>query len=95
MGHGVNVVTGATGLLGSHIVEALVARGQPVRAVVRPTSDLTFLRVLGVDLVVANLNEAASVRRAFDGASTVYHCAAPVGNWGPRAAIERERLFNN
>jgi nucleoside-diphosphate-sugar epimerase len=90
MAHGVNVVTGATGLLGSHIVEALVARGEPVRAVVRPTSDLTSLRGQGVDSVTAPLDDAAAVRRAFDGAAVVYHCAAPVGNWGPRAAIERE-----
>ena len=45
-----NVVTGATGLLGSHLVEQLVARGEHVRALVRPASDVTFLRQCGVEL---------------------------------------------
>src|SRR4051794_1200625 len=38
-----HVVTGATGLLGSHVVEQLVARGERVRAVVRGGSDTRFL----------------------------------------------------
>src|SRR2546428_395205 len=32
------LVTGASGLVGSHVVEALAARGEPVRALVRPAS---------------------------------------------------------
>src|SRR5262245_51230768 len=39
-----NAITGATGLLGSHIAEQLAARGERVRALVRPTSDTTFLQ---------------------------------------------------
>src|SRR5262245_45685212 len=37
------LVTGATGLLGSHLVERLVAQGHPVRALVRETSRTEFL----------------------------------------------------
>lgn len=85
-----NVVTGATGLLGSHIVEQLVERGEQVRALVRPTSDTSFLRGLGVELTVGDLHDADSVRRAVDGADVVYHCAARVGDWGPWALYERE-----
>jgi nucleoside-diphosphate-sugar epimerase len=78
-----NVVTGATGLLGSHVAEQLVERGERVRALVRPTSDTTFLSALGVELAVGDLGDLASVRRAVDGADVVYHCAAKVGDWGP------------
>jgi nucleoside-diphosphate-sugar epimerase len=85
-----NVVTGATGLLGSHIAEHLRARGERVRALVRPTSDTTFLQQLGVELVVGDLNEPASLRRAVAGADVVYHCAARVGDWGPWRAFQRE-----
>ncbi len=77
-----NVVTGATGLLGSHIVEALRVRGERVRALVRPGSDVAFLRNLGVDLVQADLLSPASLLPAVAGADIVYHCAARVGNWG-------------
>jgi nucleoside-diphosphate-sugar epimerase len=85
-----NVVTGATGLLGSHIVEQLRQRGERVRALVRPTSDTTFLRQLGVELSVGDLTEADSVRRALAGADVVYHCAARVGDWGPWRVFQRE-----
>src|SRR5437868_362526 len=45
------LVTGATGLVGSHLVEYLVARGVKVRALVRPTSDISLLQSLTVDIV--------------------------------------------
>jgi nucleoside-diphosphate-sugar epimerase len=85
-----NVVTGATGLLGSHIVEKLRERGERVRALVRPRSDTTFLQQLGVELVVGDLNEPNSLSHALDGADVVYHCAARVGDWGPWRAFQRE-----
>ena len=85
-----NVVTGATGLLGSHIAEQLRERGERVRALVRPTSDTTFLRQLGVELVVGDLTEPNGLERAVGGADVVYHCAARVGDWGPWRAFERE-----
>ena len=44
------LVTGASGFIGSHIVERLVAAGDSVRAFVRPTSDVSYLRALGVEL---------------------------------------------
>jgi nucleoside-diphosphate-sugar epimerase len=83
-----NVVTGATGLLGSHLVEALVQRDEPVRALVRPSSDCSFLRGLGVDLCEGDLADPDSVRRAVEGATVVYHCAARVGDWGPASAFQ-------
>ena len=48
MGQMLNVITGATGLIGSHIAERLVQRGEMVRALVRPSSDVSFLRTLGI-----------------------------------------------
>ncbi len=78
----VNVVTGATGLLGSHIAEQLVARGERVRALVRPASDTAFLRQLGVEVVPGDLQDPRSLPAAVAGAHVVYHCAARVGDWG-------------
>jgi nucleoside-diphosphate-sugar epimerase len=77
-----DLVTGATGMLGSHIAEKLIARGGKVRALVRPDSDVRFLRTLGVDLVIGDLTDASSCERAAQGIKVVYHCAAKVGDWG-------------
>jgi nucleoside-diphosphate-sugar epimerase len=82
MGAKRNVVTGATGLLGSHVAEQLVARGEHVRALVRPTSDVAFLRQLGVELCPGDLQDPPGLTRAVAGADVVYHCAARVGDWG-------------
>jgi nucleoside-diphosphate-sugar epimerase len=85
-----NVVTGATGLLGSHIAENLRARGERVRALVRPSSDTAFLKRLGVELAFGDLNEPASLPGILAGADVVYHCAARVGDWGPWRVFQRE-----
>src|SRR6516162_7970504 len=82
------VVTGATGLLGSHIVEQLIGRGEQVRALVRAGSDTARLRRLGVELVEGDLQQPASLPRAVADADVVYHCAARVGDWGPWRAYK-------
>jgi nucleoside-diphosphate-sugar epimerase len=70
------LITGATGFVGSHLVEAMVARGVGVRALARETSDLARLRSLGVETVTGSLWDEASLRRAVAGAGTVLHLAA-------------------
>ncbi|MFQ5590189.1 MAG: NAD-dependent epimerase/dehydratase family protein [Phycisphaerae bacterium] len=77
------LVTGATGLLGSHIAEQLRLRDVPVRALCRPTGDTAFLRGLGVEIVLGDLTDCESLRQACTGVDCVYHCAARVGDWGP------------
>src|SRR5438094_666540 len=77
-----HLVTGATGLIGSHLVEQLLAQGERVRALVRPDSDTGFLRTLPVELVHGDLAQPASLPAAVAGADTVYHCAARVTDWG-------------
>jgi len=80
---GLRLVTGATGLLGGHIAERLVQRGERVRAFVRPSSDTRFLETLGVEFVTGDLTDPAACERAVEGVSTVFHAAAKVGDWGP------------
>ena len=77
-----NLITGATGLLGSHIAEQLVAAGESVRVLVRPNSDTSFLDTLGVEKALGDVTDAASLAGAMKGVTTVYHAAAQVGDWG-------------
>lgn len=78
-----NLVTGGTGLLGSHIVEQLRKRGRPVRALVRRGADTAWLKGQGVELVEGDLSDTAALAKACEGAACVYHAAARVGDWGP------------
>jgi nucleoside-diphosphate-sugar epimerase len=78
-----NLVTGGTGLLGSHIIEKLLARGELVRALVRPASDTRVLAGWNVQKALGDVTDPASLVSAMRGVHTVYHAAAQVGDWGP------------
>lgn len=78
-----NLVTGATGLLGSHIVEQLRLRNRPVRVLVRRGSDLGWLKTQGVEFAEGDLSDKAALQKACQGVKVVYHAAARVGDWGP------------
>lgn len=84
-----NLVTGASGLLGSHIVEQLRLRNRPVRALVRADSDREWLKTQGVEFVEGDITDRSSLGPACAGVQTVYHSAARVGDWGPWADFVR------
>jgi dihydroflavonol-4-reductase len=69
-------VTGANGLLGAHVVRALVASEHEPVAVVRQGSDLRGLNGLDVPLARADTRSPESLRKALEGAEVVVHCAA-------------------
>lgn len=68
------LVVGATGMLGSEICRRLVARGAPVRALVRTTADparVAALEGLGADIAHGDLRDRASLDAACRGVSGV------------------------
>jgi len=87
-----NLVTGATGLLGSHLVEQLRRRGQAVRVLVRPTSDCSWLKTQEVEFAKGDVTDPASLVRACQGCDVVYHAAAKVGDWGPWREFQRATI---
>ncbi len=77
-------VTGASGFVGSAVVRALLARGRKVRAMVEPgAKDLANLEGLDVDVRECDVTDEASVTRAIDGASSLFHLAAIYKLWTP------------
>ncbi len=77
------LVTGATGFLGRNLCQYLVKQGYQLRALVRPSSNATFLEALGVELVIGNILDATSVQDAMAGCDYVIHAAAYFRLWGP------------
>ena len=78
------LVTGATGFIGSRLVERLVADGHPVRALVRCTKRMRPEVRGRVDLVVGSLERPVALRRAMAGTATVFHLAGLATAWSRR-----------
>src|SRR5436305_9933729 len=76
------LVTGGAGFIGSHLVDALLARGHRVR-VLDNFSTGTVANLAHaldrVELVLGDLADLGEVRRAAAGAELVFHLAAPAG----------------
>jgi uncharacterized protein YbjT (DUF2867 family) len=66
------VVTGATGHTGRPAVEALLAGGKKVRVIGRDAKKLEPFTQRGAEAFVGNVEDVASMTKAFDGASAVY-----------------------
>jgi NADH dehydrogenase len=70
------LVTGATGFVGGHVVHALRAAGNDVRALVRDRRSASRLEAWGVSAVAGDMTDSVSLRRAVDGCDTVVHLVA-------------------
>lgn len=83
------LVTGGSGFLGSHIVERLLAQGHEVRALARKTSNITYLKTTGAQIIFGDIQDYDSLLPALKGVDVVYHAAARVTpGWGTWKSFE-------
>jgi dihydroflavonol-4-reductase len=75
------LVTGAAGFLGSHVARQLVARGEPVRVLLRPSSQNRAIADLPLEYVTGDLRDTPSLDRALTGVTRVFHVAADYRLW--------------
>ncbi len=75
----VALVTGATGLLGSYLVERLLEDGWGVHALVRRLEQARWLEEAGAKLFAGDITDRPSITSAASGCSLVFHAAASVG----------------
>ncbi len=69
------LITGANGFLGSHLAQALAARGDEVRCLLRPGADARALDGLAVTQVPGDVTEASTLLPAVEGVDVVFHLA--------------------
>jgi UDP-glucose 4-epimerase len=72
------LVTGGAGFIGSHLVEHLAARGQPVRVLDDFSTGQrdNLAHIPGVEIVQADVADSDAVAHASKGVNVVYHLAA-------------------
>ena len=70
------LVTGANGLLGSHVVRAFLLKNYTVRVLVRKESDLRPLDGLSLDLLEGQITNKDDINRAVSGCDYIVHVAA-------------------
>jgi dihydroflavonol-4-reductase len=98
------VVTGGTGLVGSHLLFELISKGEKVRALRRPSSDIANVKKTfslysqqneqffqQIEWVEGDILDLVSLEQAFTGASKVYHSAAIVSF----APSQKRRMLEN
>jgi dTDP-L-rhamnose 4-epimerase len=79
------LVTGGAGFIGSHLVDALIARGARVRVLdnllpqAHPTGEPRFVHS-AAEFILGDVCDADTVARALSGVAIVYHLAGMVGN---------------
>ncbi len=75
------LVTGATGFVGSAVARQLIAKGETVRVLARPTSDRRNIDGLDVEVCVGDLTEPQSLNAAVSGCTAIFHIAADYRLW--------------
>ncbi len=81
------LITGGTGFVGSHAVEAYKNAGWTVRAFIRDRKRLSWLSNLDIELAVGSLTDSESLKLAVDKCDTIVHCA------GMTKALHNEEFF--
>jgi len=86
------LVTGADGLLGSHITRKLLDGGFAVRVLVQPGSKSPTLDGLPVERVTGDILSGESLEGAVKGCGHVFHCAAITDMWADKELTWRVNL---
>jgi len=79
------LITGATGLLGGHLIKELQQRGEEIRALVLPVENADQLRTQGVEVVRGDITDAGTLGDAVRNIDLVFHLAGMMGVWRPLA----------
>jgi len=87
------LITGATGFLGSHLVEKNLEAGHKVRVFALPgDAKAAGLEARGVQVVYGDIRDYGAVKRGAEDVQIVFHLAAVVTDWAPRKLFSQVNI---
>ncbi len=79
------LITGATGLLGGHLIKELQLREEEIRALVLPVENADNLLQQGIEVARGDITDASALDAAVQNIDLVFHLAGMMGVWRPLA----------
>jgi uncharacterized protein YbjT (DUF2867 family) len=89
-----NIVLGAAGQIGSMLVDELLKKCQPVRAVIRNSSKAQELKNKGVEVIIADYLDLEALKKAFYGGKSIF-LLTPENPGCDNFLKETQMLLNN
>ncbi|MGC9349583.1 MAG: NAD-dependent epimerase/dehydratase family protein [Anaerolineae bacterium] len=83
-------VTGATGFIGTHLMHLMAQTDHELTCLVRETSDVSTLRLLGIPTVVGDVTDRASLERSIPGHDALINLANVYDFWVPDKRVYHE-----
>ena len=96
------LVTGATGLVGSHLLLQLLSKNETVKALYRDKSKIETVKQLflsknqivlfeQINWIKGDITDIPSLEKAFENITSVYHCAALI-SFDPKDEEELRKI---
>src|SRR5439155_21268623 len=79
------LITGATGLLGGHLIKELQQRNEEIRALVLPVENADNLLKQGIEVARGDITDACSLEPTVKNVKVIFHLAGTTCVWRPLA----------
>ena len=86
-------LTGASGFVGSHLVQSLIAAGHDVLAHYRSPQALNIKSTNNIEVWTGDLNDVQSLAKRLQGIDSVIHCAAEMKLWNSKKALHETNVL--
>ena len=87
------LITGGTGFIGTHLTRRCIAQGHRVTVMALPGDPgIPNVATWPCDVVTGDIGDGALMETLCQGQEIVFHCAAVVSDWAPRALFNRVNI---